>query len=105
MAFSATILTTQKYNLTVTPEDATGAPAPIPGPVSWAIADATLGTITPTTDQFALGCQFAPAAGKTGLSKITGSVPTAPSIPPVEADINVTSPLASQLILSGKIAS
>ena len=101
MSLTDTITSAQKYQLTVKPEDASGNLASLPGPVAWGLADDSLGTITPSTDT--LDCLFAPAPGKAGVAQIVGTVPSAPSIPPVEADITVTLPLADHLVLTGQV--
>ena len=95
MPLTASITTAQKYQLTASPLDAANNPAPLPGPIQWALNDSTLGAISPSADT--LGCLFSPTL-KAGVAKVFANVPSAPSIPVVEADITI-SPLAVRLAL------
>lgn len=99
---TAAITPAQKYDLSVTFVDAASNPAPTPGPVVWTIMDASFGALAPTPDT--LGCRFTPTPNKPGMAKIFGVDPSAPSIPSVEADITI-SPLATKMLLTGKVVS
>lgn len=98
--FPATMAPGSNLRLVVTPEDATGKPAKAPGPIMWAFLDdasKAYGTITPSTD--GTSCLFA-SNGKVGLPKVTAGIPTVPAVLPVEFDITVDLPLATQLVPS-----
>jgi len=99
---TATITSAQKFELTATPEDASGAPAPAPGPLVWTDPDTTLGTFTPAAD--GLSGLFTPVQPPVaGVAHITAGIPSVPDFPSVEADITVTIPLADHLVLTGQV--
>lgn len=102
--FPATIPPSSNLRLVVTPEDASGKPAQAPGPLVWAFTADTpagSGVLTPSTD--GTSCLLA-ASAKQGLVKVTCGIPTVPSVSPVEFDITVALPLATQLVPSVQAA-
>lgn len=102
--FPATIPPSSNLRLVVTPEDASGKTAKAPGPLVWAFTADTpagSGTITPSTD--GTTCLLA-ASAQQGLVKVTCGIPTVPTVAPVEFDITVALPLATQLVPSVQAA-
>lgn len=96
---TAQIVPGAQARLTVIPEDASGKPGKAPGPLVWAFKDdssAALGAIVPSLD--GTSCLFT-SNSKEGVAKIMCAIPSVPTIIPVEGDVTVALPLATQLVM------